>query len=198
MIWREKRTLLIALGLLLAANAFYFLTYGVQYQSRLDTLEDRLSAAEQRLELARAERRKAERNLEGYRQVERDVNVIFDDYWSTEEARLTAMIAEVKRLAVASSMVPASITFDKVVSAAPNARRDTRIGATEVGMSFMVQGTYEQVRRLVNLMELSQQFVIIDRITLGSADVNVLTLNLHVKTLFRDDDEPARPGQRRS
>ena len=188
MIWREKKVLLIVLGVLLAANAVYFLTYGVQYQSRLDSLDERLEAAEQRLEKGRAGRLAAEQMLEGYRKVERDIGVVFDDYWSTEEKRLTMMIAEVKRLAVASSLVPASITFDKTVTTSDSSRaRHQTLGATEVGMSFTVQGTYEQVRRLVNLLELSQQFVIIDRITLGAADANILTLNLHVKTLFRDD-----------
>lgn len=197
MIWREKRTLLIILGLVLAANAAYFLTYGIQYQSRLEGLDERLATAEQRLERAKAGRIAAEQTLEGYRKVERDVDIVFDDYWSTEEKRLTMMIAEVKRLAVASSLVPASINFDKTVttSASPRAR-DQKLGATEVGMSFTVQGTYDQVRRLVNLLELSQQFVIIDSIALAGADANILTLNLHVKTLFRDDGITPVRGRR--
>ena len=37
MIWREKRVLLIVLGVLLAANTVFFFTYRVQYKNRLQS-----------------------------------------------------------------------------------------------------------------------------------------------------------------
>ena len=58
--------------------------------------------------------------------------------------------------------------------------------AETVTINFAVQGNYQQVRRLINLLELSQQFVIIDQITLASSENDRLTLNLQLKTLFRD------------
>src|SRR5205807_1245036 len=39
MIWREKRILLIVLGVLLLANTIFFFTYRVQYVSRLEDLD---------------------------------------------------------------------------------------------------------------------------------------------------------------
>ena len=188
MIWREKRLLLIILGVLLLANTIFFFTYRVQYQSRLDALDERLAAAEADLQRAKTARVGAERNLESYRGVERDVVAVFDAHWSTQQERLTALIAEVKRLAVASNLVPASYSFgqaeQRTLSAA---RRDAEsLGAHEVSITFSVQGTYDQVRRLINLLELSQQFVIIESISLAAADQEQLTLNLRLKTLFRD------------
>ena len=49
-----------------------------------------------------------------------------------------------------------------------------------------MQGNYQQIRRLINLFELSRQFIIIDQIGLASAQDQNLTLNLQLKTLFRD------------
>lgn len=189
MIWREKRWLLIVLGVLLAANTLFFFTYRVQYQSRLDALDERMADAERQLLQARASRVRAETTLQSYHQVERDVVVVFDEHWSTEEARLTRLIAEVKRLAVASSLIPASYRFDKADAGSVTAvqKGKPNLGASEVGMSFGVQGNYDQVRRLVNLLELSPQFVIIDRISLRTSDQDLLTLELHLKTLFRED-----------
>ncbi|HEY0141189.1 MAG TPA: hypothetical protein VGF48_09850 [Thermoanaerobaculia bacterium] len=195
MIWREKRILLIILGLLLAANAVFFFTYRVQYQSRLDELDERLAQADEQLRTARSARLTAERQYLSYRQTEADVKQVFDEYWSTEEQRLTVLLAEVKRLAQASSLVPKSYTFDrKAVDKQPGRgnRVATEIGASEVGVGFSVQGTYDQVRRLINLLELSRQFVIIDRIGLQSAQEQGLTLSLHIKTLFRDENALAR------
>lgn len=195
MIWRERRVLLIVLGVLLLANFVFFFTYRVQYQSRLQALDDRLAQAEGQLEQARTARIRAEQTYRSYKQIETDVDRIYNQHWATQAERLTAMIAEVKRLTVASSLVPTTITFNQsnvlVKKAAVNAARRVKrpsIGATEVGITFGVQGTYEQVRRLINLLELSHQFVIISQISLSAREGQTLDLNLLVKTLFREDD----------
>jgi Tfp pilus assembly protein PilO len=198
MIWREKRVLLIVLGLLLAANTVFFFTYRVQYQSRLDDLDKRLETVEKELADARASRVATERRIQGYRKTEADITQVYDQHWSTQSKRFTTMFAEVKNLAEASGLVPTAYSFDRgEVKNAPGiaggspanrTRRREDLGAKEVGMSFNVQGTYEQVRRLINLFELSNQFVIIDSIGLSSSEEGGrLSLNIHVKTLFRDE-----------
>ena len=50
MIWREKRVLLIVLGLLLLANTIFFFTYRVQYVSRLQDLDARQEQTQTKLE----------------------------------------------------------------------------------------------------------------------------------------------------
>ncbi|HYI12971.1 MAG TPA: hypothetical protein VEK57_28245 [Thermoanaerobaculia bacterium] len=196
MIWREKRTLLAILGLLLAANAGFFLTYRVQYQSRLDALDARLAQAEGTLEATRQSRLKAEQTLQSYKKVENDVLLVFDEHWSTRARRLTALIAEVKRLAVASSLVPTSYGFSRgdtqeISTVTSGKRRNETLGASEMRISFSVRGTYAQTRRLINLLELSRQFVIIEAISLSAADAETLSLTLQLKTLFRDEQPDA-------
>ena len=192
MMWREKRVILIFLALLLAANAVFFFTYRVQYQSRLDELDARLETVNGELQQARATRLRSEATLAGYRRAEGDVNTVFNDYWSTQQRRLTALIIEVKRLAIASSLVPASYSFDQgaAKSASERGSRALTVGATEVGVSFTVTGSYQQVRRLINLLELSRQFVIIDQLALTASEGDTLSMNLHLKTLFRDELSP--------
>lgn len=190
MIWREKRPLLVLLGALLAVNAGFFFTYRVQYQSRLDALDTRLADAERELDKARRERLAAEKALGGYKGVERDVQRVFNEYWSTQSQRLTSLIAEVKRLALAASMQPTAYGFQRTEAKVEDQRRSRRmagIGVTAVGVRFAVDGSYAQVRRLINLLELSDQFVIIDQIALVTRDGERLTLNLHLTTLFRDE-----------
>jgi len=202
MIWREKRTLLIILGLLLLGNVVFFLTYRVQYQSRLDEMDQRLAQAEAQLAKSKETRLDAEAAIASYRKVERDVETVLDQHWSTQPRRLTLLIAEVKRLADASNAIPKSYSFN--TSATVNEARqrtvrgrssDKGIGAREVDINFSVQASYDQVRRMINLLELSQQFVIIEQIALSSGEENVLTLTLKLKTLFRDD-EPGAAGNR--
>lgn len=188
MIWREKKLLLIILGLLLAANTLFFFTYRVQYQSRLDELDERLEQTSAELENVRASRLRGEKNLAAYRESEANVMRVFDEHWSTQAARLTPLIVEVKRLAVASNLIPRSYAFDRGERKKVMGDRRDSLGASEVGIAFSVQGSYAQVRRLINLLELSRQFVIIDQIGLSAAEGDSLTMSLHVKTLFRDED----------
>lgn len=194
MIWREKRTLLIVLGLLLLGNVVFFLTYRVQYQTRLDEMDQRLAQAEAQLEKSKQTRLDAEAAIASYRKVERDVETVLDQHWSTQPRRLTMLIAEVKRLAEASNAVPKAYMFttSERVQAARQSTRGAKkdIGAREVSISFSVEATYDQVRRMINLLELSQQFVIIEKIALTSGEER-LTLTLQLKTLFRDDESAA-------
>jgi hypothetical protein len=194
MIWREKRVLLIILALLLAGNAIFYFTYGVQYESRLEDMDQRLADAERDLRQARASRVRAERTYQSYRQIERDITRIYNNHWATEPERLTAMIREVKRLAEASGTPPPSYGFTttdvsvKSTAAAGKRRRDKALGASEMGIVFGVNGTYAQIRRLINLLELSEQFVIIDQVGLSAGEGDRLTMSLQLKTLFRDED----------
>jgi hypothetical protein len=59
------------------------------------------------------------------------------------------------------------------------------LGANEVSITFSVDASYDQIRRMINLLELSQQFVIIEEVSLNSGGDK--SLNLRLKTLFRDE-----------
>jgi hypothetical protein len=186
--WREKQILLAVLGVLLAANTVFFFTYRLRYEERLKDLDDRQAQAESKLNLQRTGRIAAEQRVVAYRTISRDVQDIYTRQWATENERLTALISEVKRLAIASELVPKSISYARVVSAGQTSKRTA---AEIVTITFSVQGNYQQVRRLINLLELSRQFIIIDQITLASSQDQLLTLNLQLKTLFRDTDRVA-------
>jgi hypothetical protein len=197
MIWREKRILLIVLGLLLLANTIFFFTYRVQYENRIHDLDARHEQAQARLDQAHHARITAEQQLAAYKKVQSDLQVLYNERWSTALMRLTALIDEVRRLAAASHLEPPSYQFttgeSKIASTSTSTNTKGAIGTTTVEIAFTVQGTYEQVRRLINLLELSDQFVIIDGISLaasggppGSATDKTLSLNIRLKTLFRD------------
>jgi hypothetical protein len=203
MIWREKRILLTVLGLLLLANTIFFFTYRVQYVSRLEDLDARQEQTRARLDQARNARITAEQQLAAYKKVQTDLQVLYNEHWSTALLRLTALIDEVKKLAAASHLEPPSYQFTNSETKNTSAGSTTKgaIGTMTVEIAFTVQGTYEQMRRLINLMELSDQFVIIDGISLATsgstANDKTLTLNIRLKTLFRDmrNNTPAASRQ---
>lgn len=192
MIWREKRVPLAILGILLLANTVFFFTYRVQYQNRLRDLDGRLRASQDRLTQAQRMRQTAQQQLDAYRKVQTDLQNLYNQRWSTQAARFTSLIIEVKRLVVASQLVlPRSASFSR--TDAHTTRETGPIDTEVVGINFTVQGTYDQVRRLINLLELSDQFVIIDGIGLAGGNDKALTLNLRLKTLFREPPVQTMP-----
>ena len=185
MIWREKRVLLGILAVLLVANAAFFFTYRVRYESRLKALDERLHDSENRLQRARTARMAAQQQIAGYRKVQADLTSIYNDRWATEPERLTALVTEIKKVTAASQLVPHALGFTETKEDQKNT------GTATVKIQFSVQGTYQQVRRLINLLELSDQFVIIDSISLGGGNNDqALTLNIRLKTIFRDLTKP--------
>lgn len=196
MIWREKRVVLIVLAVLLAANAFFFFTYRVQYESRLEALDARRDQARAQLAEAKAARVRAEQQLAAYRKIDRDVQQVLNERWSTEQQRLTGVIAEIRRLTERAQLTPPqSTSYTRGEIRERSAAGGT--GATEVGVGFTVTGTYQQIRRLINLLELSDEFIIIDRLGLSATEGDRLTMNIHIKTLFRDTSAPVRPVSNR-
>ncbi|HMC20662.1 MAG TPA: hypothetical protein VKL19_02325 [Thermoanaerobaculia bacterium] len=189
MIWRENRVMLAILAALLVANAIFFFTYRVQYESRLRALDDKLKSTEDQLQRARNKRMAAEQQLASYRKAQTDLQMLYNNRWATEAQRLTALIHEVKRLGTLTQLDPNAMNFSRVQDR--EVQRSGGIGTNTVVITFTVHGSYQQIRRLINAIELSNQFVIIDAINLatgGGADSN-LTLNLRLKTVFR---EPSR------
>lgn len=189
MIWREKQLLLIILAVLLIANTAFFFTYRVQYEKRLQDLDARLEESELRQQRARGARMAAQQQIDGYRKVQSDLQSLYTTRWATEPERLTALVTEIKKVTAASQLVPRSLSFSE---SSDSAKGGTGTETSVVHITFSVGGSYEQVRRLINLLELSDQFVIIDGISLGGGAADQkLTLNVRLKTIFRDIARPA-------
>ena len=177
-IWREKRVLLIVVGILLVANLLFFFTYRVQYEQRVDDLHSRLEQAQDQLEAARARRVDLQDQLAAHDALVANIQEVFEEWWSTPDERLTSVITEVQSLSVKSGLVPQSMSFSA------NEESD-KLGTTTMGISFNVEGNYEQARQLINLIELSDEFLIIDSVSLRNSSEGRLSLNLVLKTLFK-------------
>lgn len=197
MIWREKRTVLGLIAFILLINVVFFLTYRVRYQQRVDDLHRRLEGQKVSLEQARQSRMAVEKRIRGFEAVEKDLKWVHSDLWSTPDARLVALIVEINRLARQSQLVPRSISYSLDEARGESTLRMSKEDrGTVMSISFSVAGSYQQVRRLLNLIELSKQFVIIDSVTLAgaSAEDRKLQLNIGLKTVFSESRDLAPSG----
>ncbi len=177
MIWLEKRILLLVVGILLILNVGFFFTYRIRYQERVDDLHSRLGEATQQLEDARTKRKELQGQSAAHKQLVTTIANVYNSWWSTPEQRLTKVIVEVEKLASAAGISLQSVTYAK--------QESEKDETTTMEINFTVQGTYAQVRKLVNLIEMSDQFIIIDSIGINTSEGQNLMLNLRLRTLFR-------------
>ena len=99
--------------------------------------------------------------------------------FSTQAERLTQLITEVKRLAQRAGLEPKSISY-------PEEALD-EYGLVRMSLVFGVQGTYPQLRTLVNLLEHSDLFLVLGHIGLSNSNSPILGINLQLSTFFVRD-----------
>jgi len=194
---------LIVLALALVADVFVFVTYRVQFQKRIDDVNERQQETTSRIAQAEAARLSAQDTYKRYLKVQSDLESLYDTKWATQDERLIPWINEVKRLAEASQLVPKVLNFTKDEAKDKDSdstgTRGKSVAAKAVTISYTVEGNYQQVRRLINALELSDQFVIIDTLSVtGGVNPSALTVSLRLKTLFREPEPGLQQSPARS
>lgn len=114
------------------------------------------------------------------RATEEGIETYYRERLSTEKSRLTEIIAEIKELAQRAGLEPGTIRYERETIA----RQDV----VERTLVFNVSGGYPQLRQLVNLLELSDSFLILKEVTLSIADEtgDRLGIQLAIATLFAE------------
>lgn len=190
MIWRDKKWFLAGLGVLLLANIIFFVTYRVRYENRIEGLDDDLTVSREELAQASERRLEAQRLLGSVDRTADDLNLVYDDWWSTRPERLAPMIVELQTLAKKSGLNPPARDYNWTEQAVGQTA-----GAETLSVAFRVEGTYAQIRNLINLIEMSPHFIIIEEISLvdASSGGKTLGMSLRLKTLFRSTAEQEQP-----
>lgn len=105
---------------------------------------------------------------------------LYGDYFQTEAQRFTRVIQEVKRLARQAGLRPSSLSYP---------RQDfSGYELVQRNISFGVEGTYDQLRSFINLLELADEFLTLQSVNLGESVANrrdpKLSINLVLSTMF--------------
>ena len=166
----------------LAVNLLLLTIYETSFASRRASLESISTRANARLEAMQEDRRDMETFLEQVSAQRTAIEAIYADHFATEAERFTRLLREVRSLARQAGLAPQSFSYPK--------EEMTDEGLIRRSIAFQVSGTYEQVRRLVNFFELSEQFITLEQITLsGDAGNDRLEIRLSFSTLFTATDE---------
>jgi hypothetical protein len=196
-VWRTKLWWWLPPLVFLLLNLAFLSAYQLVYQGRQIVLEGRIEQAETDLEALRA--LSAQRADELERAVaNRDrVERFYDEQLATESERLTRTIAEVKELENRVGLRPRSMSYPEETIG--------DFGLVRKAIVFGVEGTYIQLRQFINLLELSDSFLILEQVGLSNSSRNDprLRINLRLATYFVDEEALAearsegRSGSRR-
>lgn len=186
--WGRDWRLWLPAAVLLAVNLAAWVVFQLIYADRVEERSGALERARAALEQVTDERRRAERYATLVEQNTLQLVTLYDDRLKTQEERLTRLIAEVKDLAERAGLDPATIRY-------PDQSYEER-GLIKRSIVFGVDGTYVALRRLVNLLEVTDSFVVLEEVRTGGrgkargADGR-LSIDLAIATYFLEDDVEA-------
>jgi len=107
-----------------------------------------------------------------------ELDRFYSERLSSENERLTRILAEVRELATRAGLAPKNINY--------GSEEIDGHGLLRRSLEFNVEGSYLDFRRFVNMLELSDSFLVLEQVGLRDTDDtgNNLRIGLRVSTLF--------------
>lgn len=160
--WRQMLPIwlpVVILGVASVGFFFYQTSDSVGRRATLAADIDELSAEVERLkalrELVVADRREVEELQAGFQ----DIN---DRVFSDLDLRLTRIMRAVGSATRDAGLLPGSYSY--------SANEDRNLGYVRFGIGFQVVGEYAQIRKMLASLQNSQEFLIVDALSLTKAD----------------------------
>jgi hypothetical protein len=182
-----RRALLWAVPLLVVlANLVWLSAFGSGSRLRARDLERRLGqarasraaiatrlAATEKIWIAATENRKA-------------IETVYRERFSTERARFTDQVRELKNLAERAGLNPAAIAYP--------AESLVDFGLRRRSFAFTVTGSYSALRTFLHLLDLSTSFLTVEQIAVAEAPGG-LSIRLRLSTLFESVSSDAEAAE---
>ncbi|MEM1247784.1 MAG: hypothetical protein AAGK22_15525 [Acidobacteriota bacterium] len=176
-------------AVLVVVNLGALIYYQIGYAGQFGQMQGQLDSAKNERSLVMAQRQALE-ELVGRANTGREgIESLYVDSFSTESERLTRMIREVKDLAEKAGLQPAeTISY-------PEESIDD-YGLLKRSLVFTVNGTYPQLRQFVNFLELSDTFVVLEKVNVSGVSPS-LAVSFDISTLFSGRDSAEERIDRR-
>lgn len=189
-VWRKR------LWWWVPALIFFLLNLSAWSYYELGDFGNQVSQMEQQLERLREQAKElSAEETELARLVERAatnrsrIETLYDQRLATQSERLTAVIAEVRNLARQSGLEPTTVSY-------PEQYLES-FGLERKGFVFSVAGTYAELRKLINALELTDTFITLDEVGLSQdgGRSNQLRISLRLSTLFAAEEIDGEGGE---
>jgi Tfp pilus assembly protein PilO len=158
-IWRQRLWVWATALAFVALNGIGLLVYLFAYSDRVKTLEVDLRDQGKRQADVHAAHLHSEDLLRQARVNRERILQLYDEHFSTRRRRLTGVTAEVKDLAGRAGLVPRTISYPE--------EQIQQYGLIKRSFIFSVEGTYADLRKFINLLELSDSFLTLEDMSLA-------------------------------
>lgn len=196
---REERIkVATVLGVLALANLLLYVLLNLPRMHR-QTVEER-KTSELTQNLSEVSRRvNLMKDLDDRFESEKSkVEKFYNDVLGTKDTRMIQIQREVRTIASSLTMDPETIAYQPEIL--------DKVGLVSFAINVPLVGDYRNLRQFINRIEKSENFLIIDSVTLGGAKDGgaLLDLSIHLSTYFnapevKDLNKPApadkRPGK---
>lgn len=164
--------------LLSVVNLGVLVIYQLAFAGSVDELREQVEAEQRRVETLATKRAELAELVLGARRSRAGIERLYTSSFGSERERLTDWIREVKDLAEQSGLKPSTINYpiEDLVS----------YGLLRRSFEFQVSGSYAGLRQFVNLLELTDSFIVLEAVTLNESEPE-LRISLALSTLFADD-----------
>lgn len=176
--WRGNLRLWLPSAVFLALTGGLLALFALRFADEVELARARTERMTRQLESVRASRLQAEGAVERIRASEAGLADFYGKRLSSESQALTKIIAEIKDLAERAGIPPEALTYERETLERQDLSRHT--------IRFSVNGSYTQLRQLINFFELSEAFLVLEEVSLSGNDVegSPLRINLTLSTLF--------------
>jgi len=158
-------------------NLFAYSVYQSVFAGKVERLERRYQEAAEQLIVIEEERQLIAQFLEEVASHQAQVNELYGERFQTEPQRFTRVLQEIKRLAEDAGLEPSSLSYPRQVYG--------EHGVVQRSIRFSVSGRYEQLRKFINFLELTEHFVALKSVSLGDGEGNdMLSIALELSTFF--------------
>ena len=177
-LWWERRRLWLPAAVFTAVALLLLVGYQVALSDRLGLQASAVEDRERALAELTAQRQQTEDVLRRAGATRLALDALYAESLGTQARRLTAVIAQVKALARQSGLsgVEAIGYRDEPVEQLPLVKKS---------ITFSARGGYEELRRFINLLEVTEAFITLEEIRVhGDAGGGELQLQVRLSTLF--------------
>lgn len=187
--WNQNLRLWLPPTIFLAAMVVFLTVFLVKFADEAEVARSRLERQTQALETIKTSRLRAEEIVEKVRTSEAGLEDFYGRRLASESQALTRIIAEIKDLCDRAGIPPSALAYERQTLEGQDVFRRA--------ITFSVDGSYAQLRQLINFIELSDSFLILDQISLRGNDEEgtPLRISLQLSTLFTFAAAPERAEQ---
>ncbi len=175
-------------------NLIGVVIYRSTFAGNVELLQNRVKTAQADLANLKAERSAGEAFVENDGKRQEAMRRLHAEHFATRAERYTTVITEARRLATEAGLAPRSFSL-------PTTKlEDWELN--QLRIAFPVDGTYDELRTFMNFLELTDQFLTLERISLadggGQPNNPTLSIQIELSTMFVASEHDRKKKRRGS